>query len=148
MREGFAWAPEMEPPTAEDPTAEPPPFEPGQPSARTLTYEVLAALLQEQDSAAFEHTMEVGPSASSEFLLDLAHSQAVEAGQGEHPFALPTREDVERSSYDGPLLSNTDSSTELMQGTGVGRIWAGDFDFGHSLDGREGWAEIGCPDKL
>jgi hypothetical protein len=117
------------------------------PSARTLTYEELGALLQEQGSAMFKQTIEEGPSAASEFLLDIEHSRAVKAGRGGHPFALPSREDAERSSCDGPL-SNIDSSTELTQGIGMGEIWVDGFDFGHLLDGWEDWAELGCPDKL
>jgi hypothetical protein len=99
----------------------------------------LTAHLQQQDSAVLEQTIEEGPSAMSEYLLGFEHRQAVEAG----------REDVERSSWTGPPLSNTHSSTELAQGgTGTNGICAGDFDFGHLLDGWEGWAELGCPDKL
>jgi len=126
MMDGFTWAPKTEPPAAEE----------------------LTSLLQQQGSAVLEQTIEEGPSAASEYRLDLEHSRAVEAGWGEHRFALPTREDVGRSSWGGPLLSNADSSTELTQGAGMDGICAGDFDFGHLLDGWEGWAELGCPDKL
>jgi hypothetical protein len=120
MMDGFTWAPETEPPTAEEHTAH----------------------LQQQGSAVLEQTIEEGPSAMSEYLLGFEHSHAMEAGWG-------AREDVEKSSWTGPPLSNTHSSTELAQrGTGTNGICAGDFDFGHLLDGWEGWAELGCPDKL
>ena len=72
----------------------------------------------------------------------------VEAGLGdsEYSFALPTRGAVDGSAFPPP--SSTNRSTELSQGGGIGGIGAGGFDFGYSLDGWEGWAEFGCPDKI
>jgi len=137
MMDGFTGAPETKPPTAELPTAEPQ-FEPRQPSERMMTYEELEAFLQRQDSAVLEQTTEEGPSAASEFHLDLKHSRAVEAGRAEHPFAIPTREDVEGTLCDDPLLSNTNPSTEQTQGEGMSGIWASDFDFGSLLNCWEG----------
>jgi hypothetical protein len=85
------------------------------------------------------------PSAALEFLLDLEHSQAVEAGREENPFVPPTREEIERSLC---LPSNANLSTELAQGAGMGGIWTGGLDFGGLLDGWEDWTELGGPDKM
>jgi len=137
MMDCSTWAPEPEPSTVTELTAEPP--------SRAPTFEELEALLQEQDGAVLEPTVEEGPSAALEFLLDLEHSQAVEAGREEYPFAPPTREEIEQSLC---LPSNTHFSTELAQGVGMGSIWTGGLDFGRLLDGWEGWDELGCPDKM
>jgi len=116
MMDCSTWAPEPEPSTMAEPT---------------LTYEELdaleAALLQELGGAVLEPIVEEEPSAGLDFLLDLEHSQAVEGGQEEYPFAPPTREDFERSWC---LPSNTHFSTELAQGAGMGGIWTGGLDFG------------------
>jgi len=145
MTDGFTWAPETVPTTAGAPPTTETPSEARQPSVRTLTHEELEALLQEQDGAGLEQTTEEGPSAALEF-LDLEYGRMVEAGLGEYPLALPTHEDVEGSLFLPP--STTDSSTELAQGASMGGIETGGFDFGHLLDGWEGWAELGCPDKM
>lgn len=88
MTDGFTWAPATEPPS-----------EACQPSMGTPTHEELEALLQEQDGAGLEPTMEEGPSAALEFLLDLEYSPMVEAGLGEKPLTLSTRVDAEGSLF-------------------------------------------------
>jgi hypothetical protein len=137
MLDWSTWAPEPEPSTVAEPIAEP--------QSRTLAYEELEALLQEQEGAVLKPTVEEEPYAAPEFLLDLEHGRAVEARWEEHPFALPTREEVERSLC---LPSNTHFSTELAQGAGMGGIWTGGLDFGPLPDGWEDWAELGCPEKM
>jgi len=132
MTDCFTWGSETVP--AEVPTTEPP-SKARQPLVGSLTHEDVEALLQEQDGAGLEPIME-GPSAALEFLLDIEYSRMVEAGLGEYPLALPTREDVEGSLFPPP--SNTNSSAELAQGTGMGGIETGGFDFSHFLDGWEG----------
>ena len=112
------------------------------------TYEESEALLQGQGGVALKQTTDEGPAAALEFLQELEHSRAMEASWGEDLFALPTRDHVEGSLCDGPLPSCSNSSVELTQGAGMGGISAADFDFGHFLDGWEGLAELGCPDKL
>ena len=112
MMDCSTWAPEPGPSAMAEPTAEPP--------SRALTYEELEGLLQEQDGVVLKPTREEERSAALEFLLDLEHSQAVEAGQEEYPFAPPTREEVEQFLC---LPSNTHFSTELAQGAGMGVIW-------------------------
>jgi hypothetical protein len=137
MMDCSTWVPEPEPSTEMELTAEPP--------SRAPTLEELEALLQEQDGAVLEPTVDEEPSAALEFFLDLEHIQAVVAGREEYPFAPPTRVEIEQSLC---LPSNTHFSTELAQDAGMGGIWTGGSDFGRFLDGWEGWGELGCPDKM
>jgi hypothetical protein len=137
MMDCSTWAHEPEPSTVTELTAEPP--------SRAVTFEEPEAHLQEQDGAVLEPTVEEELPAALEFLLDLEHSQAVEAGREEYPFAPPTREEIEQSLC---LPSNTHFSTELAQDAGMAGIWTGDLDFGSLIYGWEGWDEFRCPDKM
>ena len=124
MTDCSTWAPESQPPTMAQPT---------------LTYAELEAL----DAAILQEIAGLG----LEFLLDIEHSQTVEAGREEYPFAPQTREEIEQSLCSS-LLSNTHFSTEPAQGAVMGGSWTGGPDFGGSLDGWEGWDERYCPDNM
>ena len=68
---------------------------------------------------------------------------------GRLPLGSPTRGDVERSLF--PFPSDPSSSAELAQGAGIGGAGPSAFaniDFGSIFDGREDWAELGCPDRI
>ena len=117
MTDCSAWAPEPQPPTMAGPT---------------LTYEELEAL----DAAIVQEIAGVG----LDFLLDIEHSQVVEAGREEYPFAPQTREEIQQSLCPS-LPSSAHFSTELAQGAVMGGIWTSVPDCGGSVDGWQGWDE-------